>query len=80
MVIAFIANVLVAPGHILYQATLVVQLVLYGSATIGAITDRFGKNVFPVSLTFSFCLAMIGMTLGLAKAIAGRAPSSYKTE
>jgi len=78
MLAAVVANFFLARKHGTYQLLLVLQAIFYLFVVIGAAANHCGKRIPLGSLAFSFNVAMLGMTVGVIKALAGRAPSSYK--
>ncbi len=55
------------------------QAGFYALATIGAAGNAAGVAVQGGAHVFGFCVATAGMTVGVFKALRGRAPTAYKT-
>jgi cellulose synthase/poly-beta-1,6-N-acetylglucosamine synthase-like glycosyltransferase len=72
------SSILLLHEGLIYQVVLATQAVFYGLGAVGGLRDRYGKIVPFASIAFSFCVAMIGMMIGVAKGALGRAPSAYK--
>lgn len=63
-----------------YQLLLMVQAIFYLSAAMGLIAELYGKKIPVASLTLSFCVANMGMGIGIIKGVCGKAPHAYRKE
>lgn len=63
-----------------YQMLFWAQATFYFLAILGLIGDVTKKRIFVASGVFSFCLALSGMMVGVAKAAVGKAKVTYMTE
>ena len=73
-----VSNIFLIDHSPLYQIFLGLQLAFYFVAVIGLLLNL--KNIqFPiVSLVFSFCIAALGMGIGIITGLAGKAPRYYE--
>jgi len=78
LVIALIANVFLLGEGLFYWLTFGAQLLFYLAAFLGWTADLLGRRVLLVSSIFSFCIANLGMLIGVAVGVAGRAPAHYE--
>jgi cellulose synthase/poly-beta-1,6-N-acetylglucosamine synthase-like glycosyltransferase len=79
MLAAFISNLFLLDEGPLFRAAFTAQAAFYLLALAGFLGELSKKRVPLGSPVFSFCIANIGMGLGVIKGIAGRAPAAYKT-
>jgi cellulose synthase/poly-beta-1,6-N-acetylglucosamine synthase-like glycosyltransferase len=79
MLTAFISNLYLLDEGPVYRAALITQAAFYALALAGLLGELVKKRVPIGSPVFSFCVANIGMGLGVIKGLAGRAPAAYKT-
>ena len=80
MIGAFISNLFILDKGIFYQLTFAGQVIFYLIAVIG-MAGEFLKISIPIASTiFSFCIANIGMGIGVIKGLLGKAPAAYKME
>jgi cellulose synthase/poly-beta-1,6-N-acetylglucosamine synthase-like glycosyltransferase len=79
MLTAFISNLFLLDEGSLYRAAFTVQAAFYALALAGLLGELVKKRVPIGSPVFSFCVANIGMGLGVIKGLAGRAPAAYET-
>ena len=63
--------------ELFYACTFALQLMFYFVGALGLIADRLGKQIPVVSGITSFCVACLGMALGVVKALTGHAPAAY---
>jgi len=75
---AFISNLFLLNEEFFYQALFAGQVAFYILAIIGFIGELFKKRIPVASFIFSFCVANIGMGIGVIKGLAGKAPAAYK--
>jgi cellulose synthase/poly-beta-1,6-N-acetylglucosamine synthase-like glycosyltransferase len=80
MLVALISNFLLLKEGIIYQIAFVVQILFYCFALIGFISEMNSKKFSIASTVFSFCVANIGMGIGVIKGLFGKAPAVYKME
>lgn len=79
MLIAFATNIFLLGEGPLYRAAFTAQSAFYLLAVAGFLGELGKKRVPLGSPVFSFCVANIGMGMGVIKGLAGRAPAAYKT-
>jgi len=79
MIGAFISNLFILDKGIFYQLTFAGQVIFYVIAVIGMVGEFLKIRIRIVSTIFSFCVANIGMGIGVIKGLIGRAPAAYKT-
>jgi hypothetical protein len=79
MLIAFATNIFLLGEGPLYRAAFTAQSAFYLLAVAGFLGELAKKRVPLGSPVFSFCVANIGMGMGVIKGLAGRAPAAYKT-
>jgi cellulose synthase/poly-beta-1,6-N-acetylglucosamine synthase-like glycosyltransferase len=75
---AFISNIFLLEEGLFYQLTFIAQAVFYLTAFIGLIGELVKKRIPIASTIFSFCVANIGMGIGVIKGLIGKAPAAYK--
>lgn len=80
MLMAFVSNALIIHKGVYYQMLCSMQVLFYFSAAMGLIGDRVKIKIPIASSTFSFCVAMAGMMIGVAKAVTGRVTVTYETD
>jgi len=80
MIGAFISNLFLLNKGILYQLTFAGQVIFYLIAVIGMAGEFLKVRIRIASMIFSFCIANIGMGIGVIKGILGKAPGAYKME
>ncbi|HHL40760.1 MAG TPA: glycosyltransferase family 2 protein [Deltaproteobacteria bacterium] len=80
MVIAFLSNASLLGEGLLYKSLFMLQAAFYLFVLVGWVADRAHRYVPLASSLYSFCVAMSGMMVGVAKAVAGRVTVTYKTE
>ncbi len=79
MLAAFISNLFLLDEGPFYRAAFTAQAAFYLLALAGFLGELSKRRVPLGSTVFSFCVANIGMGLGVIKGLAGRAPAAYKT-
>jgi cellulose synthase/poly-beta-1,6-N-acetylglucosamine synthase-like glycosyltransferase len=79
MLTAFISNLFLLDEGSLYRAAFTVQAAFYALALAGLLGELVKKRDPIGSPVFSFCVANIGMGLGVIKGLAGRVPAAYET-
>ena len=77
LVACFVSNAVLA-GRPLYRVTLLVQMAFYGLAVLGMLLAKRGVRVSMTSAPFGFCVAQLGIMMGVAKAILGARVVRYK--
>ena len=55
------------------------QIIFYLFALIGFLGDIIKLKIPLVSTIYSFCVANLGMAIGIAKALLGKVPVSWQT-
>ena len=78
LVVAFITNLLLLGHSMIYQIVFGAQIAFYVGALVGWSLEWRQQRVPLASAMFSFCVANLGMLLGVALAILGRVPTSYE--
>ena len=76
----FISNIFLFNEGRFYKFTFVGQIIFYMLAILGFIGEIFKKPILIASTIFSFCIANIGMGIGVIKGLLGKAPAAYKME
>jgi len=76
---AFWGNLSVVNEGIFYYAVFVGQSAFYIAASIGFFGELFKKSIPIASTIFSFCVANLGMGIGVIKGITGNVPTAYQT-
>jgi cellulose synthase/poly-beta-1,6-N-acetylglucosamine synthase-like glycosyltransferase len=78
----FMAGALAANRFLLddpfYRLTLALQAVFYLLGIVGFVADAFGRRVPLASFVAGFCVACLGMGVGVIKGLFGRAPAAYR--
>jgi cellulose synthase/poly-beta-1,6-N-acetylglucosamine synthase-like glycosyltransferase len=74
---AFISNYYLIGKGSFYDIIFKGQIIIYMTAMVGLLGEIFSKRIIIASNIFSFCLACIGMGIGVIKGILGKAPASY---
>jgi cellulose synthase/poly-beta-1,6-N-acetylglucosamine synthase-like glycosyltransferase len=78
MALVLVCNIMLWNHGLIYKASFIAQVVFYGLALLGAILQARGlSSTGLLSFIFSFCLANIGMAVGVLKGVTGKAPSAY---
>lgn len=80
MIATFISNVVILDEGLSYQITFVVQTAFYIMAILGLVGEVLEKEVRVVSIVFSFCVANVGIGIGVIKGLIGNVPAAYKNE
>ena len=80
MVAAFILNLCLLKEGLLYQIIFITQIAFYSLIVLGLVGECFRKGIPIASVAFSFSVALLGMMVGVAVAIMGKAPTSHKTD
>jgi len=80
MIGAFISNLFLINDGLFYQVTFTIQVGFYLTAILGLAGELLTKNIFLASTIFSFCVANIGMGIGVIKGLVGKAPAAFKGE
>lgn len=78
MIGAFVSNLFLLDEGFFYKLTFVGQVAFYTMALIGFTGEVFKKRIPLASTIFSFCVASIGMGIGVIKGLVGKAPAAYK--
>lgn len=77
---AFISNIFLLNKGYFYKLIFTGQVAFYILAIFGLIGELFKKRIPIASTIFSFCIANMGMGIGVIKGLIGKAPTSYKLE
>lgn len=80
MIVAFVSNMFLLDRGFIYKALLAIQLGFYALVIAGWVGNRASKRISVASSCFSFCVAMSGMMVGVAKAFTGKVTVTYKTD
>lgn len=72
-----ISNLLLLREGAFYHLIFVSQLAFYLLAIVGLLGEKFNKKIPIASLIFSFCVANLGMAIGVVKGLVGKAPAAY---
>ena len=80
MIALFFTNLYLISENRIYLTTFYFQTVFYLLAVIGWIANSRKRNLPLASSAFSFCTAMSGMMIGVAKALSGRVTVTYQTD
>jgi len=80
MIGAFISNLFILDKGIFYQLIFAGQVIFYLIAVIGMAGELFKIRIPLASTIFSFCVANIGMGIGVIKGFLGKVPAAYKME
>ena len=79
MITAFISNLYLWYKGLFYQITFAGQMGFYTLAICGLAGELFKKRIPIASIAFSFCVANIGIWIGVIKGLFGKAPAAFKT-
>ena len=80
MVGSFLSNLYLLNNGIVYQITFAGQIIFYTLAILGLAGELLKRRIVVASTIFSFCVANIGMGIGVIKGLLGRAPAAFKHE
>ncbi len=80
MISLFISNIFLLNESWTYKFIFIGQIIFYTLAVLGFIGEIFKKAIPIASTIFSFCVANIGMGIGVIKGLLGKAPAVYKME
>ena len=79
MIVVFVSNLFLLNEGLFYQLAFLVQAAFYLTAIIGLAGSLIKKRIPAASVIFSFCVANLGMGIGVIKGLIGKAPVAYKT-
>lgn len=79
MLAALVANMAIVGHGLIFQVLLVMQATFYLTAAVGYMGHMSGRRVRLASTIFSFCVASLGMGIGVIKGLMGRAPAAYRS-
>lgn len=79
MVVALLTNIVLFTEGTAYMLTGLAQVLFYSVGLLGYAAHVLGKRLPLASAVFSFCVANIGIMGGVVLALAGKAPSRYRT-
>lgn len=77
LLIALVMNILLIRTSVWFLVILAFQLMFYFLALVGLFGHFLGKRLFWASHFFSFCVANVGMMVGVMKGFLGKAPATY---
>jgi len=77
MLSVFASNIYLLKQGSFWKLVFVLQLVFYATALVGGLGERLRVRIPIASTIFSFCVANLGMALGVFKGMMGRAPASF---
>ena len=80
MVGAFISNLFLLDEGLVYRVVFWGQIVFYILAVVGLGGELLKRRIVIASTIFSFCVANIGMGIGVIKGLLGKAPAAFKHE
>ncbi len=80
MAVILIFNIFLLEEGVFYQTSFVMQIIFYVFAILGWFGEYLKIKIPITSTAFSFCVAMLGIMIGVAKGITGKAPASYKMQ
>lgn len=80
MTTILISNIFLLKEGLLYQIFFGMQVFFYIFAIFGWLGEYSKIKISIASTAFSFCVAMLGIMIGVAKGITGKAPASYKMQ
>jgi cellulose synthase/poly-beta-1,6-N-acetylglucosamine synthase-like glycosyltransferase len=78
LLMIFLANLLLL-NHPFYRLALAAQWIFYGSALLGYVAERKNLRIPIIASIFSFCVANIGLFLGVLRAALGEKMVTYET-
>lgn len=78
MINLFITNLILVHKEGFYQEIFIMQIVFYTLAVCGLIGEIVKIRIPIAQTVFSFCVANIGIAIGVIKGLIGKAPTSYK--
>lgn len=76
----FLLNLFLLERGLFYQIAFLIQIIFYLLAILGWIANKQKIYIPVASNAFSFCVAMLGMMVGVAKAFTGSVTVTYKTD
>ncbi len=77
---AFLSNAFLLNEGWIYKFAFIGQIAFYMLTVLGFVGELFKKRIPVASTIFSFCIANIGMGIGVIKGLLGKAPAAYKME
>lgn len=77
---AFLGNSLLLDSGFFYKLTFIGQLSFYLLSLCGWLGEMKKIRIPLISTAFAFCVANLGMGIGVIKGFMGKAPSTYKKE
>lgn len=78
MAAAFISNIFLLRQGPVYSALFAGQVAFYILAAVGLVGELLRKRIPVAPLILGFCVANVGMGIGVIKGLAGKAPAVYK--
>jgi poly-beta-1,6-N-acetyl-D-glucosamine synthase len=79
LVCAFVLNLFVLSAKGIYVVIFLGQILFYVAGIIGLLADRAGRNLPIASEIFSFCVACLGMGIGVFRTLIGKVPRSWQS-
>ena len=77
---AFLSNAFLLNEGWIYKFAFIGQIAFYMLTILGFVGELFKKRIPVASTIFSFCIANVGMGIGVIKGLLGKAPAAYKME
>jgi hypothetical protein len=77
MLCAFVVNLFLLDKGLFYRVTFAGQTAFYNLAIVGLIADLFERRIPVASIISSFCVANIGIAIGVIRGLIGKAPAAY---
>lgn len=75
---AFISNLFLFDEGMVYLVVFFGQIIFFILAILGLAGELLKRRIVIASTVFSFCVANIGMGIGIIKGLLGKAPASFK--
>ena len=79
MLFIFLTNIFMISQNDFFTLFFIFQIIFYLFALIGFLGDIIKLKIPLVSTIYSFCVANLGMAIGIAKALLGKVPVSWQT-
>ena len=75
---AFLSNAFLLNEGWIYKFAFIGQIAFYMLTILGFAGELFKKRIPVASTIFSFCIANVGMGIGVIKGLLGKAPAAYR--
>jgi hypothetical protein len=79
MVFLILVNILLVGQNLVYLTALGAQILFYALAVVGIVSEAFETRIPIASVIASFCIANLGMGIGVIRGLTGKAPASYRS-